>query len=127
MRIATKGTPPKQPFLLVSNHVSYIDIILFFTQINTIFVAKGDLQHWPVFNLLIKVADTIFIDRARKKDVMRVNDLIRKALQNNEGIVVFPESTSSCGNRVLRFKPSLFEYAAQNNFPFSYASIYYET
>ncbi|MFQ5627722.1 MAG: 1-acyl-sn-glycerol-3-phosphate acyltransferase [bacterium] len=127
MRITTKGTPPKQPFLLVSNHLSYVDIILFFTQTHTIFVAKGDLQHWPLFNFLIKVADTIFIDRGRKKDVMRVNALIRRAIQNNEGIIVFPESTSSCGDGVLRFKPSLFEYAAQNRFPVSYASVSYET
>lgn len=127
MRITTKGTPPKQPFLLVSNHVSYIDIILFFTQINTIFVAQGDLQHWPVFNQLIKVADTIFIDRGRKKDVIRVNTLIGKAIQNYEGVIVFPEGTSSCGDGVLRFKPSLFEYAAQNNFPVSFASVHYQT
>jgi 1-acyl-sn-glycerol-3-phosphate acyltransferase len=127
MYITIKGQPPTPPFFLVSNHLSYLDIILFFTQIHVIFVARGDLQHWPVFNLLIKVADTIFIDRGRKKDVMRVNVLISEAIKNNESIIVFPEGTSSSGEGILRFKPSLFEFPAKNQFPVSYASIHYRT
>ena len=127
MRITIKGSPPRPPFFLVSNHVSYIDIILLFTQVNAIFVAKGDLENWPIFNFLIKAGDTIFIDRAQRKDVVRVNRLIREAMLKSEGIIIFPEGTSSSGSDILLFKPSLFEYPAKNKLPVSYASIHYRT
>lgn len=127
MRITVHGSPPTRPFLLVSNHVSYIDIILFFTQVNSIFVAKGDLRYWPIFNYIIKAGDTIFIDRASKRDIVRVNGLIAQAIQRGEGVIVFPEGTSSRGDDLLPFKPSLFDYAARQRFPVSFAALHYRT
>ena len=127
MRVRVIGPIPQSPMFLVCNHVSYVDIILLFTRVKAIFVAKGDLEEWPVFNKLIKVADTIFINRENNKDILRVNALIEKAIQNHDSVIVFPEATSSSGNVLLDFKPSLYQYPAKHEFPVSCASIHYST
>ncbi|MDZ7292350.1 MAG: 1-acyl-sn-glycerol-3-phosphate acyltransferase [candidate division KSB1 bacterium] len=127
LQINVKGRPPQPPFYLVSNHLSYVDIIVYFTQVHCIFVAKAELAHWPVFGWLAKSGNTLFIDRSNKKDIPRVNALIEKAMHESDGIIIFPEGTSTKGSEVLPFKSPLLEYAAEKNFPVSYATIHYRT
>jgi 1-acyl-sn-glycerol-3-phosphate acyltransferase len=122
-----KGRPPQSPFFLVSNHLSYLDIIAFFTQVHCTFVAKAEVKSWPFLGILAKSAGTLFINRNSKKDIPRVNALIEQAMRESGGIIIFPEGTSTKGNEVLPFKPSLMEFAAKKNFPVSYATIHYHT
>jgi 1-acyl-sn-glycerol-3-phosphate acyltransferase len=125
MRITVEGVPPKPPFLLVSNHLSYADIVLLATQVDCVFVAKRDVRSWPILGLIIESMGTIFIDRTSRRDVMRVNEQIDRALQAGDGVVLFAEGTSSPGARVLPLKPSLLNLVARKNHPVSYASITY--
>lgn len=127
IKIIVKGQAPKPPFYLISNHLSYIDVILFLSQVSCIFVARADLKDWPIWGLLAKSVNTLFINRNNKKDTLRINKLIERAMQESDGIVIFPEGTSSEGSKVLPFKSPLFEYAAQKKFPVSYATINYRT
>jgi 1-acyl-sn-glycerol-3-phosphate acyltransferase len=127
MQIHVKGRPPQPPFYLVSNHLSYLDVIVFFTQIHCIFVAMAELERWPIFGLLAKSANTVFIDRRNKKDIMGVNMLIERAIHESGGIIVFPESAITKGNVVLPFKTALLEYAAEKSFAVSYATLHYRT
>ena len=127
MKIEVKGRPPRPPFFLVTNHLSYIDILLLATQLDCLFVARSDLSSWPVLGHLATRMKTIYIDRNLRKDVVRVNQLLDEALADGEGIVVFPEGTSSAGAQVSPFKPSLLELAVQRNQPISYASLSYRT
>lgn len=127
MKILVEGTPPKPPFFLVSNHLSYIDIVLFFTQIDSIFVAKQEISSWPIMGYLTKSANTLFIDRTNKRDIPRVNKLIAENLTENHGITFFPEGTSSKGEKVLPFKPSLLQLPANEGISVSYASVRYKT
>lgn len=127
VKVHVKGQPPAPPFFLVSNHLSYLDIIAYFTQVHCIFVAKAELASWPIFGLLAKSANTMFIDRTNKKDILRVIALIEHAVHASDGVIVFPESTSTKGDEVLPFKSPLLEYAAGKNFPVSYATIHYRT
>jgi 1-acyl-sn-glycerol-3-phosphate acyltransferase len=122
-----EGTPPDPPFLLVSNHLSYVDILPFFMAMDCVFVAKNEVKSWPVLGRMAAGINIIFIDRETKRDIPRVNRLIEKNINSHQGIVIFPEGTTTKGDRVKKFNSSLLEYAASRNFPVSYSSITYCT
>jgi len=125
MRIIIEGNPPRPPFFLVSNHLSYIDIIVVSAYLNCVFVAKREIDNWPGFGFLSRSIDTIFIDRSSFQDIPRVISLINQTLDQGLGVVLFPEGTSGMGDKVLNFSPALLEPAARGSYPVSYASISY--
>lgn len=120
-----EGRLPKPPFFLVSNHLSYLDILPYWSFLQTTFIAKSDIRRWPFFGKAARLLGIIFINRQRRKDLTRVNRLIEQHLQEGEGIVLFPEGTSSKGAKVLPFRSSLLFYPAENGMPVHYASISY--
>ena len=127
MRISVKGTPPEAPFFLVSNHLSYLDILVFAVQTDCLFIAKSEVASWPVFGFLSRSMGTIFVNRNRRRDVLRVNALLEMALACGKGVLLFPEGTSSAGNGVLPFHSGLLEPGVKAAYPVSYASVTYET
>ncbi|MCY7377362.1 MAG: 1-acyl-sn-glycerol-3-phosphate acyltransferase, partial [Pyrinomonadaceae bacterium] len=70
---------------------------------------------------------TIFINRTNRRDIPRAGAEIIKRLEQGEGVIVFPEGTSTIGEKVLPFNSSFLEFAAGGNLPVSYASISYAT
>jgi 1-acyl-sn-glycerol-3-phosphate acyltransferase len=112
--------------LIVSNHLSYLDIFAFGTVMPCVFVSKAEVRNWPVFGTLTTIAGTVYIDRARRSDTRNANDGIRHALQQGIRVVIFPEGTSTDGSNVLPFYPSLFEPAVQEQIPITAAHISYE-
>ena len=127
MRVNVKGTPPQAPFFLVSNHLSYLDVVAFASQVDCIFVAKSEVANWPGLGLLCRSMGTIFVDRNCRHDVLRVNRLIEKALHSGKGVLLFPEGTSTAGVSVLPFHSALFESAVRAGYPVSYATVTYQT
>jgi 1-acyl-sn-glycerol-3-phosphate acyltransferase len=127
VRIAIDGAAPEPPFFLVSNHLSYLDIVVYAASMPARFVAKREVRRWPVLGFLAWAAGTIFIDRDIKRDALRVLDDLSKAVGDGDGVVVFAEATSTAGHRVLPFRPALLEWAARNGHPVHYASIGYRT
>lgn len=127
MRAAANGTPPQAPFLMVSNHLSYIDVVTFASQLDCVFVAKSEVAGWPILGVLCRSMGTIFVDRSSRKDVLRVNALIETALTAGKGVLLFPEGTSTAGIEVLQFHSALLEPAARAGYPVSYAVISYQT
>jgi 1-acyl-sn-glycerol-3-phosphate acyltransferase len=127
MSIEVKGEPPRPPFFLVSNHLSYIDIIAYAARLGSLFVAKREIGSWPFIGWIAQSIGTIFIDRTNFQDIPRVISLINRNLDSGFGLVLFAEGTSTKGDRVLPFNPALLEPAARGNYPVSYASISYRT
>lgn len=125
--IRVTGAPPLAPFFLTANHLSYVDIVVFSALLPCRFVSRGDLAHWPLLGYLSRSFDTIFIDRNRQRDALRVNQEIATALRTGPGIVVFPEGTTSSGETVLPFRTALLEPMVKNGFPVSVAAIKYST
>jgi 1-acyl-sn-glycerol-3-phosphate acyltransferase len=127
MRVEVVGEPPAGAFFLVVNHVSYMDVPLLGGAVDAAFVAKADLRRWPLLGAIFGWADTIFIDRSRKRDVVRVMARMAECRDRGLGVLVFPEGTSGNGDEILRFRPSLLEYPASHDLPVRYAVIRYQT
>ena len=127
IRFRIEGAPPDPPFFLVSNHLSYVDILPYFIYLDCVFIAKSEIRSWPLIGKMAASVGVIFIDRELKRDVRRVNRLIASNITEKVGVVLFPEGTSTGGDRVKEFKSALLRFAAQNDFPVSYASIRYWT
>lgn len=122
-----RGRAPAVPFLLVSNHLGYVDVVVFAAHVDAVFVAKSEVARWPVLGVMCRGMGTIFVDRASRRDPARVNGLIEQAISEGQGVVVFPEGTSTAGDDVLPFKAGLLEAAARGGRPVSYASVSYCT
>jgi 1-acyl-sn-glycerol-3-phosphate acyltransferase len=125
--VEVRGEPPRPPFFLVSNHLSYVDIPVFYSRLATSFVAKSEISRWPLIGFLASTTGTLFLEREHRGDLTRVLGEVGTRLQSGLGVVVFPEGTSTRGDRVLPFKSSLFEIAVRTGSPVSYACIGYRT
>jgi 1-acyl-sn-glycerol-3-phosphate acyltransferase len=123
LKIDASRNAPAAPFLLVSNHLSYVDVVVFASQLHCLFVAKKEVQSWPIIGALCRSVGTIFIDRSNRRDLARVNGEIAQAVENGRGVILFAEGTSTKGSSVLPFRTSLLEAAARRGFPVSYAAV----
>ena len=127
LNIEVVGSPPSGPGLLVSNHLSYLDIIVLAATAPVSFVAAEELGSWPLLGQVIKDAGTLFVNRSRRIDVGRVVDKIEQAVQEGRTIVIFPEGTTGPGAEVRRFHSGLLEAASRLKMPVNTATIRYET
>lgn len=127
LHVSVEGEPPKPPFFVVSNHLSYIDVPIYSSILNTTFVSKAEVKHWPVIGIMARTLGILFVNRSLKRDVTRVNREISQQLNERQGVVLFPEGMTSPGKEVLKFKPALLEPAASEGIEVSYAAIRYET
>lgn len=122
-----RNTSPAGAFLLVVNHLSYLDVVVLTSQIDCTFIAKSEVSQWPLIGLLARSVSTIFINRKQRRDVVTAMRKIRHSMNAGLGVVLFAEGTSTSGERVLPFKSSLLEFAACEQLAVHYASISYRT
>ncbi len=92
LHLLYQGTPPRQG-MIVSNHLSYLDILAYSAVAPCIFVAKREVAGWPILGLFARMAGTIFVDRARRTKAAETNLAMAEALRNGAVIVLFPEGT----------------------------------
>ena len=100
---------------LVSNHLSYLDIIVLATVRPMTFVSKHDVAAWPVIGWMTKLGGTIFVNREAKSTSYGLVETLADALAQGAPLLVFPEGTSTDGQDVLPFKTSLFEAPVRTN------------
>lgn len=127
-RLTIHGEPPHHdgaPFMLVGNHVSWLDIFAINAAVPTRFVAKSEVRAWPLVGWLCVKADTLFIERHQRRDLARLDDLICAALRNQTGMGVFLEGTTTDGSEVLPFHSSLLRPAQTVNVPVYPVAIQY--
>lgn len=110
--LVVRGQPcPDQPLLYVSNHASYLDIVVIGALVRTAFVAKKEVGQWPGIGFMAKLGRTVFIERHPRRSKDQKDEMIARLMSVGESLVLFPEGTSNDGNRVLPFKSALLSVA----------------
>lgn len=120
-----EGTPPAQG-LIVSNHLSYLDILVFSAAAPCVFVAKKEVRSWPGVGWIATLAGAIYIDRSRRSATHSIQPAIQAALAGGLRLVLFPEGTSSNGKQLLPFRSSLLQPAVADGAPVTAARLHYE-
>jgi 1-acyl-sn-glycerol-3-phosphate acyltransferase len=112
LQLLPSGTPRPGATLLLANHVSWLDIAAIHAVApHARFVSKADVLAWPLLGWLIKGAGTLFIERERKRDALRVLHQVAAALQAGDTVAVFPEGTTGGGETLLPFHANLLQAA----------------
>ncbi|MDB5900113.1 MAG: 1-acyl-sn-glycerol-3-phosphate acyltransferase [Ramlibacter sp.] len=110
--LQVEGTPaPQGPMLVVANHISWLDILVLHAARYGRFVSKSDVRHWPLIGTLATGGGTLYIERAKRRDAMRVVHHIAESLVAGEIVVVFPEGTTGDGRELLPFHGNLIQAA----------------
>lgn len=108
VRVTVRGAPSQaRPLLLVSNHQSWLDIVVLSTILPVVFVAKSEIAKWPLFGLFAKLQRSIFVNRSKRQETSEVNRAIAARLSGGDPVVLFGEGKASDGNRVLPFRSAL--------------------
>ena len=108
LRVRIEGEPAaERPLLLVSNHVSWVDIVTLGSQLPVSFIAKSEVGGWPVVKWLARLQRSVFIDRTRRTATAASNSAIAARLAADEALVLFAEGTTGDGIGVLPFRSAL--------------------
>jgi len=99
-----------RPLLLVSNHLSYLDIVLLGRMHAVRFTPKSEIGGWPVIGGICRLCDAVFIDR-RPEKFMQVRQSVQAVLESGAVVSIFPESTTGNGLHLLPFKSAFFSLA----------------
>ena len=118
VELVVQGTPPAHgPLLMVSNHMSWLDILVLNAAHPSRFVSKADVKSWPLLGSLITGAGTLYIERESRRDAMRVVHHMAERLRAGDVLTVFPEGTTGDGRALLPFHANLLQAAIAANAP----------
>ena len=98
--------------LLVANHISWLDIMAIHCVCpEARFVSKADVQAWPLIGRLVDAGGTLYIQREKRRDAMRVVHQMADALRGGDTVAIFPEGTTADGHALLPFHANLLQAA----------------
>jgi 1-acyl-sn-glycerol-3-phosphate acyltransferase len=117
VEVRVTGDPPAmgRAAMIAANHISWLDIFVVMSVQPARFIAKSEIRDWPVAGWITERAGTLFIRRARRHDTGRINEQVHAAFAEGACVGLFPEGTTTEGDRLLRFHSSLFEPAVANS------------
>lgn len=121
-----EGRAPAGVTLVVSNHLSYLDIVIASAAMPAAFVAKQEIGDWPVFGPLSRLGGAIFLDRVSRVSAWEAADRMGERLSAGVPVLFFPEGTSTDGREVNRFHSTLFAPAVEGGLPVTPIAIFYE-
>lgn len=106
------GQPPARgPVLLVANHLSWLDILVMHAARHCRFVSKSEVRHWPLIGTLATGGGTLYIEREKRRDAMRVVHHMARSLKAGDVVAIFPEGTTTDGTALLPFHANLIQAA----------------
>jgi 1-acyl-sn-glycerol-3-phosphate acyltransferase len=112
-----EGAPALTHAMVVSNHISWLDIFVINSLLPCRFVAKSEIRAWPVVGWLVAMAGTVFIARGNRRDLRHIFKGMVASLQLGERVAFFPEGTTAAQGEVLPFHANLFEAAIDAKVP----------
>ena len=116
--LRVEGAPVAGAVLLVANHISWLDIMAVHAVCpHARFVSKADVKSWPLMRHLVDAGDTLYLERERKRDALRVVHAMAEALSAGDTVAIFPEGTTSDGQALLPFHANLLQAAIATGTP----------
>ena len=116
--LQVEGAPHRGGTLLIANHISWLDIVALHAVCpQARFVSKADVKSWPLLSQLIEAGGTLYLERERKRDALRVVHVMAQALAAGDTVAVFPEGTTSDGRALLPFHANLLQAAIATSTP----------
>lgn len=113
IRIHVKGAlSTGRPLLVAANHISWTDIMVLGSMVDVKFIARADMEGWPLIGMLSKLQRTVFIERERKRSSGDQASEIGSRMAKGDAMVLFAEGSTGDGNIVLPFKSTLFGAAS---------------
>ena len=126
VRLVVHGTAPAGgPLLLLCNHLSWLDIVAIHAARHVRFVSKSGVRHWPLIGTLSDGAGSLYIERERPRDALRVVHRMTQALRDGDIIAVFPEGTTGEGSALLPFHANLLQAAISADAPAQPVALHY--
>ena len=118
VHIKVQGQPVVSgPALIVANHISWLDISVIHAARHCRFVSKSDIRDWPLVGMLATGAGTLYIERTKRQDALRMVKAMADAMKNGDVVAVFPEGTTSDGRDLLPFHANLIQSAIEAQAP----------
>lgn len=126
IELQVEGVPTAGGCLLAVNHVSWLDIMAVHAVVPAArFVSKADVQAWPLVSRLVDAAGTLYLERERKRDALRVVHRMAESLRRGDTVAVFPEGTTTTGHDLLPFHANLLQAAIATGVPVQPVSLRY--
>jgi 1-acyl-sn-glycerol-3-phosphate acyltransferase len=122
--VRVTGRPPARG-LVVSNHLSHIDAVIYAAIVPSVMVAKAEISGWPVIGMMARACGALFVDRSSRSSALEVTEQVAERLKGPLPVLFFPEGTSTDGSEVLRFHSRLFTPAVEAGVPVTTATIRY--
>ena len=126
MRITWEGEFPDSAAVVMGNHRSYVDAILFPVSFPVVYVARKETKSWPIIGWGASIIGTIWVDRKSKDSRRATRAAVRSRLEDGMGIVIFPEGTTHRGPDLLEYRPGMFYTCAEEGFPIVPAALEYK-
>lgn len=124
VRVEQRGAVP-QGGLLVSNHLGYLDVLVYGSVVEGTFLSKAEVGHWPLLGPLTRAIGTLYVERENARSTAAANRQIAAELERGRQVLVFPEGTSSGGEGVLKFQSPFFDAPQRAGKPVWTAAVAY--
>lgn len=124
IRVEQRGQVPRSG-LMVANHLSYLDILVFGAMAPVIFISKIEVRSWLLFGLIARLNGSIFLDRWNRRRLHATVAEVESVLRSGMLVVAFPEATTTDGSHLLPFRPAMFEAARRAGAPVTAAHVAY--
>lgn len=124
IEISVQGRFPERG-AVISNHLSYVDIVVYAALHSCVFVSKAEIRGWPVIGWMTTMSGTVYVERGHGGSAIKAREGMQATLDAGLPVVFFPEGTTTNGSEMLKFHSGLLAQAMQGGSPITAAFVRY--